>query len=185
MLQSQGGLANERTGAGYRQRAVLFDELREVHPLDIFHRQIVSIANLIGVKKADDVVVSKLCSGLGLTLETSKNGFVGQQTLPNHLERYDPAQAGLPGFEYLTHATLAQLVEDDVGSQNQLRTATIENLLGLIESQPVELYEVLEKFEGIGVFADELSFQLRELVGTQHGRFTKTVEHLIDRIHDH
>ena len=58
VLEAEGGLPDVGAGHGDRQRAAVLDQLGQVHPCDVLHRQEVPVADLVGVEHTDDVRVT-------------------------------------------------------------------------------------------------------------------------------
>ncbi len=78
MLQAHGCLANEFTGLANRQPAALFEELRQIGPLDKFHHQEIHVAVQAGVLGLDDVGMADLGGRLHFAAETSQRVGVVQ-----------------------------------------------------------------------------------------------------------
>ena len=83
--------------------------LGEVAPLDQLHAEIALAVVLADLVDRDDPRVIEQGDGLGLVLEASQLGVVGQNSGLDHLERDGPVEADLPGLVDDAHAAAAQL----------------------------------------------------------------------------
>jgi hypothetical protein len=109
--------AGPARGQRRRQRSLVLDQRRQVGALDVLHRQEVSAGcGLSGIVGDDD-------AGAGVWLRPGPHGKafdgvgVSEAFLANEFEGDDAVHGAVAGLEDLTHAALAQLLQDLIRSQ--------------------------------------------------------------------
>ncbi len=93
---------------------------RQVPPRDILHGQKGKALVLADLEDLDDVGMHQLGGRLGLVPQPRPFPQAGVLAGQDHLERDDPAQAGLAGLVHDPHAPAADLLEDLVVADPQL-----------------------------------------------------------------
>jgi hypothetical protein len=142
VLKSQGGLANEVAGLGYRRWALLPNQLREVDTLDVFHDEEVVAVDFAGVERMDDVGMRQLGGGVDFAVESANGVRVAQPFLADELQGDNLAELPVARLEDLPHAAFAQPLQNDVGTQDQVLAVPQEELVGLIRGEPTPLHEL-------------------------------------------
>ena len=108
-------------------------------PLDVLHDQQVRAADLVGVVGADDVRMGQRRRRPNLALEAAHGVGVVEPFLADELEGDDPAELPVAGLEDLAHAALAQPLQQDVRAQEKILASPLEELVGLVGSEPASL----------------------------------------------
>ena len=76
-----------------------------------------------------------------LALEALDGVGVGQALLADDLQGDDLRELPVAGLEDLAHAALADAFEQDIGTQQQFLTASLQQLVGLVGSEPTPVDE--------------------------------------------
>ena len=156
-------------GLRHRQWTVLLDQAGQISPLDVFHDQQVGAANLVGIVGQHDVGVRQGRRRPDLAFEAAHGIGVGQPLLADQLQGDDMAQLPVAGLEDLAHAPLAQPLQQHVGPQQQFLASSLEQLVGLVRSQPA----TPDQFPGEGLRVGKAALEVLQFV--QLGRFQQPV----------
>jgi hypothetical protein len=133
-----------------RQRAVLFDQRRQVAAIDELHHQKMRATTLVGVEGGDDVRVDQPGGGLGLAMEPLDRVGRADGGGRKHLQGHEPMHAAMLGLEHHAHAPLAKLIEHQVVAQQQAAPPALVDLLRLVVSQLFGPHERPGKLLAIG-----------------------------------
>src|SRR5262249_49910971 len=108
-------LASKMTCQGHRHRAAVTNQLMEIHPIDVFHGNVISAPDLIEIVNDNNVGMGKLGGSLGLLFESLEGvGILRDAFLTDYLERDQAIESVLLSLENLPHASLAQFSENGV-----------------------------------------------------------------------
>ena len=92
--------------------------------------------DLVGVVGADDVGMVELGGGADLAVEAAHGVGVVQPVLADELEGDDAAQLPVAGLEDLRPCRPRRAFQQDVGAEQQVAAAALEELVDLIGRQP-------------------------------------------------
>src|SRR5262249_33427883 len=129
MLQAECRLANILAGLLHPQWAVLLDQPSQVRgSLDVLHDQQVPAADVVGVIGQHDIGMIQRGCRLNFSLETSDDAGVIEPVFANQLDSSDAAQVAMAGLEDLAHAALTELVQHDIGSEDEFVASALEQI---------------------------------------------------------
>src|SRR5262245_26252105 len=120
VLQSQGSLANEVGGLVDRKGSLPLDHLAQIAARGEFHDEVMPVALLACVVGEDDIGVPELGDEHRLAVEAIDGDLAGDAVRMDKLDSADGLEDAVPGLEYLAHAALAKLIEQDVGAKRKL-----------------------------------------------------------------
>ena len=151
MLQPQRCLPDVAARLRGRQRTGLHHQPLQVHPGDVLQGQEGCPAPFedAGVVDSHDVRVSQAGSSAGLALEAVQGLRRAEQGGADQLEDLDPVQAKVPHLEHATHAALAEQLQHDILSQEQLFGAALPQPVGLVGGEPVAAHQLADQDSAI------------------------------------
>jgi len=122
--QARGHLLRDGERTRNRQLALVPQDVREVGPFDVGHRDVLDAVQLAEIVDADDVLVRDLARKQQLALEASLDGARGRG-IGGHLRLDDldgdrDAQLGVPGLIDGAHAADAEQLDDVVARSEGL-----------------------------------------------------------------
>ena len=130
-LQSPRRLNDAANGLLNRQRPVLLHEHRQVAPIDVLHHEEVRSLGFVCIVGRDNVRMPQLRRRLDLAMKPLQRVRSLHRRRRHHLERHQPLHPLVLSLEHHPHATLTQLVENEVVPQRQRLPFASVNLLGL------------------------------------------------------
>ena len=137
VVQSFGRLRDDRRRDRRRERSIAADQLAEVGAGHILGDEVVGVALVVGVRRADQVRMIEL--GLGANLALEGGDRLGRAAiLRQHLQRFDAAEHFVLGLEHVAHAALADRVDDAIGAERELGAAFLQ----LLDLPAIEIAEL-------------------------------------------
>ncbi len=112
VLQPQRRLVDEVGGVGHRERPLGLDELGQVEPLDVLHREDQAAVEAEGGVGGDDVGVAELGHGADLALEAVEDAGALDDVAADDLEDLVAAHHGVVGEVDDAHAAPAEFALD-------------------------------------------------------------------------
>lgn len=112
VLEGRGGLEDDGTGLGHRQRTVAAHEPGQVDALDQLQVKVVDAVRLAGVMRRHDVRMSEPTDRSHLAVEAFDGGGIVEPASGQDLEGYQAVQALVPGAIDCAHAAVAKEAED-------------------------------------------------------------------------
>ncbi len=124
-----------------RQGSPLAHDVVQVAALDVFHHQEMDAPILVGVQRGDDVGVLELSSRLDFPLEPCHGGAIAGERGGEDLQGHHASQPPVSSLEDHAHAADAQLVEDQVVTDEQSAALALIQGGGLVGRQLAGLLE--------------------------------------------
>ena len=112
VLEAQRRLVDEVAGVGHRQRPLGLDQLGQVEPLDVLHREDDALAEPEGRVGRDDVGVAEPGDGADLAEEAVEHAGAFDDLPADDLEHLVAAHERVVGQVDDAHAAAAQLADD-------------------------------------------------------------------------
>ena len=134
-LEPAGGLDDAVDRLRHGHRPAVADDAIEVAAFDVFHHQEMHAAIFVGIDGGHDVGMFQPAGGLDFAAESHDRLSVAGEGRRKDLESADAAQPAVAALEDHAHAALADLVEDDVVSDQEPAALLLIDGGGLIGRQ--------------------------------------------------
>ena len=141
VFQAFGGLADVIGDGVEIHRAVVVDDRLQIAPFDVLHHQVMDVAFVIDVVRADDIFVIQPGGGLGLALESGEIRRIVHAALRQHLDRHTMVHAGMLGQIDAAHAAGAEQAQQLVAAEKEAFMTAFEQLGALPSGNELGLDE--------------------------------------------
>ena len=131
-LEPAGGLDDASRRLGDGQRPAVADDAIEVAAFDEFHHQEMDAAIFVGINSGDDVGMFQTTGGLDFATESQARPVGRGRKRGEDLQSAHAPEPAVAGLEDHAHSALADLVEDDVVSDQKPAALLLVDGGGLI-----------------------------------------------------
>ncbi len=133
----------------------------------------------------DDVGMRKSNDRFRFAVELPDKSRLITHFLPEHFQGNMPPAHGVPGFEHLADAPLAQLIENLVGPDLEIVPPSGEQQLQLVGSEPIHLDEVLSQTLGVAIMGNQFADDLLGLLVAEQLHTAKNIQQSINTFDGH